>query len=123
MKLLIKQRVFSWTDKYDIYDEDGNVRYFVKGEFFSFGHRLHIYDADGNEVGLVRQKLMTILPVFELEEDGSVIGRVERRFSMFADGALRVIFCSGSTRYGRRAAWSCASPERYFPGAIHMCWT
>ena len=83
MKLLIKQRVFSWTDKYDIYDEDGNVRYFVKGEFFSLGHRLHIYDADGNEVGLVRQKLMTILPVFELEEDGHVIGRVERRFSMF----------------------------------------
>ena len=131
MKLLIKQRVFSWTDKYDIYDEDGNVRYFVKGEFFSLGHRLHIYDADENEVGLVRQKLMTILPVFELEEDGRVIGRVERRFSMFkpkydvdfrgwrAEGD----FCSGSTRYGRRAAWSCASPERYFPGAIHMCWT
>lgn len=33
MKLLIKQRVFSWTDTYDIYDEDGNVRYFVKGDF------------------------------------------------------------------------------------------
>ena len=25
MKLLIKQRVFSWTDSYDIYDENGNV--------------------------------------------------------------------------------------------------
>ena len=24
MKLLIKQRVFSWTDSYDIYDENGN---------------------------------------------------------------------------------------------------
>lgn len=34
MKLLIKQRVFSWTDTYDIYDEYGNVRYFVKGDFF-----------------------------------------------------------------------------------------
>ena len=33
MKLLIKQRVFSWTDTYDIYDEYGNVRYFVKGDF------------------------------------------------------------------------------------------
>lgn len=35
MKLLIKQRVFSWTDSYDIYDESGNVRYFVKAEFLS----------------------------------------------------------------------------------------
>ena len=32
MKLLIKQRVFSWTDSYDIYDENGNVKYFVKAD-------------------------------------------------------------------------------------------
>ena len=25
MKLLIKQRIFSWTDSYDIYDENGKV--------------------------------------------------------------------------------------------------
>lgn len=83
MQLLIKQRVFSWTDKYDIYDGNGDVRYFVKGEFLSLGHRLRIYDASGNEVGLVKQKLLTILPVFELEQNGQVIGRVERRFTMF----------------------------------------
>ena len=27
MRLLIKQRVFSWSDTYDVYDEEGNVRY------------------------------------------------------------------------------------------------
>lgn len=37
MRLLIKQRVFSWTDTFDIYDEAGNPKYFVKGEFFSLG--------------------------------------------------------------------------------------
>ena len=30
MQLLIKQRVFSWSDTYDIYDEDGNQKYFIK---------------------------------------------------------------------------------------------
>ena len=30
MQLLIKQRVFSWSDTYDIYDEQGNQKYFVK---------------------------------------------------------------------------------------------
>ena len=30
MRLLIKQRVFSWSDTYDVYDEEGNVRYFVR---------------------------------------------------------------------------------------------
>ena len=26
MKLLMKQRVFSWTDTYDVYDEAGNKK-------------------------------------------------------------------------------------------------
>ena len=33
MKLLIKQRVFSWGDTYDIYDENGNEKYLVKEVF------------------------------------------------------------------------------------------
>ena len=49
MKLLVKQRVFSWTDSYDVYDENENAKYFVKAEFLSFGHRLHVYDMAGNE--------------------------------------------------------------------------
>ena len=45
MQLLIQQRVFSWSDTYDIYDEQGNQKYFVKNELISLGHRLHVYDA------------------------------------------------------------------------------
>ena len=50
MKLLFKQRLFSWFDSYDIYDEAGNTVYVVKGQL-SWGHKLVIYDAYGNEVG------------------------------------------------------------------------
>lgn len=49
MKLLFKQRLFSWFDSYDIYDEFGNTVYVVKGQL-SWGHKLVIYDADGNEI-------------------------------------------------------------------------
>ena len=51
MKLLFKQRLFSWFDSYDIYDEAGNTVYVVKGQF-SWGHKLAIYDAYGNEVAV-----------------------------------------------------------------------
>ena len=44
MKLLFKQRLFSWFDSYDIYDEAGNTVYVVKGQL-SWGHKLVIYDA------------------------------------------------------------------------------
>ena len=30
MKLLIKQRIFSWRDSYDVYDESGEAKYTVK---------------------------------------------------------------------------------------------
>ena len=63
MKLLFKQRLFSWFDSYDIYDEAGNTVYVVKGQF-SWGHKLAIYDAYGNEVGMVVQKVLTFLPKF-----------------------------------------------------------
>ena len=51
MRLLIKQRVFSWSDTYDVYDEEGNVRYFVRAEVFALGHQIHVYDAAHVEVG------------------------------------------------------------------------
>lgn len=62
MRLLIKQRVFSWTDSYDVYDENENAKYFVKAEFFSLGHQLHIYDRNDRELGVIRQRLFTLLP-------------------------------------------------------------
>lgn len=83
MRLLIKQRVFSWTDTYDVYDENGSVKYFVKAEFLTLGHRLHVYDESRNEVGVIRQKLMTLLPAFEIETGGVVRGRIEKQFTLF----------------------------------------
>ena len=81
MKLLIKQRVFSWSDTYAVYDEDGNVKYFVKGEFLSLGHRLHVYDAYQNEVGLIKEKIFSFLPVFDIEINGMELGRIEKKFT------------------------------------------
>ena len=57
MKLLIKQRVFSWTDTYDIYDEDGKPKYFVKAELFRLGHQLHVHDSANREIGMVKQRI------------------------------------------------------------------
>ena len=57
MKLLFKQRFFSWFDSYDIYDESGETRYVVKGQL-SWGHRLKIFDSFGQEVGLVQERVL-----------------------------------------------------------------
>lgn len=65
MKLLLKQKVFSWFDSYNIYDENENAIYKVKGEF-AWGHLLRIYDENDTEVGLLKQKVFTLFPKFTL---------------------------------------------------------
>lgn len=63
MKLLFKQRLFSWFDSYDIYDEAGNTAFVVKGEL-AWGHLLRIYNSCGKEVGYIKEKVFTWLPKF-----------------------------------------------------------
>ena len=82
MKLLFKQRFFSWFDSYDIYDEAGNTVYVVKGQL-SWGHLLKIYDASGYEVGTVREKIITFLPKFEVYMGNTYIGRISKEFTLF----------------------------------------
>ena len=61
MRLLFKQRFFSWFDSYDIYDEAGNTVYTVKGEL-SLGHLLRVFDANGFEIGVLKEKILTWFP-------------------------------------------------------------
>ena len=84
MQLRIKQRVFAWSDTYDVYDEYGEARYFVKAKLLSFGHQIHVYDKHtGREVGAIRQKLLAFLPQFEIVIGGRTVGTIRKQFSLF----------------------------------------
>ena len=84
MRLCIKQRVFSWTDSYDVYDENGVARYFVQAEFLTLGHQIHVYEKQtGREVGSIHQRLLTFLPTFDIIVDGQSQGCVSKQFSLF----------------------------------------
>ena len=80
MKLLFKQRLFSWLCSYDIYDEAGETVYTVQGKL-AWGHLLKIYDAMGQELGTVKQKVLSWLPRFEIYEGNSYIGNIRKEFA------------------------------------------
>jgi len=82
MKLLFKQRMFSWFCSYDVYDEAGNVVFVVKGEL-AWGHLLRIYDANGAEVGYIQEKVLTWLPKFEVYMGGHYLGSICKEFTFF----------------------------------------
>lgn len=97
MKLLIKQRVFSWTDTYDVYDEAGNPKYYVKAEFFTLGHRIHVYDMNQNEIGVVKERVFKLLPVFDIEIGGKDFGTVQKEFA-FLNRSMNSITMAGDVR-------------------------
>lgn len=80
MKLLFKQRFFSWFDSYDIYNESGDTVYTVEGKL-SWGHKLHILDSRGEHIGTVKQVVLTFMPRFELYEHERYIGSVQKKIS------------------------------------------
>jgi len=82
MKLLFKQKLFSWFDSYDIFDEAGNVLYTVKGQL-SWGHTLKIFDKHGLYIGMVKQKIFTFMPTFEIYIQDEYVGRICREFTWF----------------------------------------
>lgn len=82
MKLLFKQRLFSWFDSYDIYDESGAAVYTVKGQL-AWGHCLKIFDAAGRELGTVRERVLTWMPKFELYLGERCIGCIRKEFTLF----------------------------------------
>lgn len=80
MKLLFKQRFFSWFDSYDIYGEQGETLYTVEGKL-SWGHCLHILDSRGEHIATVQERVLTLLPKFELYVGETCLGAIQKEFT------------------------------------------
>ena len=102
MKLLFKQRMFSWFDSYDIYDESGRTLYTVRGQL-SWGHLLRIYDAQGQEVGVIRERVFSWLPRFEMYMNGRYVGSIRKEITFFRPRFC--IDCNGWQVEGNWTEW------------------
>ncbi len=81
MKLYMKQKVFSWADRFTIKDEYGADKYYVEGQVFSLGKKLRVYDVAGNEVAYVEQQIFTFLPKFFVYINGIKVAEIVKEFS------------------------------------------
>ena len=80
-KLYIKQKVFSWKDKFSVYNAFGEDVYRVEGELISFGKKLHIYDIYGNETAFIHEKVFSFLPKYFISRNGNDIAEVVKKLS------------------------------------------
>ncbi|MDR0832057.1 MAG: LURP-one-related family protein [Bacillales bacterium] len=84
MKLYIKQKVFTWGDKFTVKDEQGQDIYQVKGKVISFGKSLKIYDIKTNTiVAKIRQKLFHVMAHYKVSITDQKPFMVVKRLKLF----------------------------------------
>lgn len=84
MKLYMKQKVFSWSNRFIVWDEAGAECYRVEGEVFTLGHKLHIYDAvTGEEVAYIAEELMHWMHTFAVWQNEKLVTRIVQKFTWF----------------------------------------
>ena len=83
MKYYVKQHIFTWGDRFSIYDEYGNERFYAQGEVFTFGKKLHLLDTQGRELAFIHEKVFSWVPRYFINRDGRDIAEVVKRFALF----------------------------------------
>lgn len=116
MRLMLKQRLFSWFDSYDICNEYGEAVFTVQGKL-SWGHRLEISDANGRYLGRVQEEVFSFLPRFRLYlgEEETPAGEIRKELTFFRP--RYTLDCRDWT--GRATGWNGTTP---FPTAAGPSW-
>ena len=82
VRMLFKQRFFSWFDSFDVYDEEENLIYSVKG-VLDWGHTLKIFDREETFLGMIKEKVLSFLPRFEVYLGERYAGVIRKEFTLF----------------------------------------
>lgn len=102
MKMLFKQRMFSWFDSYDVYAEDGSTLFTVEGQL-AWGHCLHINSPAGEHIATLKQQVFTFLPRFDLYLGEALVGTITKEFTLFKPSFS--IDCNGWYTQGNWLEW------------------
>ena len=84
MKLYIKQKVFSWNDRFSVYDAYESVLFTVEGEPVSFGKKRTIFDRNGNELYRIEQEVFRFRPRYHIVKNREIQATVVKEISMFS---------------------------------------
>lgn len=83
MRYNIKEKFWGWGDDFHILDGEGRPVFFVDGKAFSWGSNLSFQSMDGKELAFISQKLLTLMPKYEIYRDGQLFAEIVKEFSWF----------------------------------------
>ena len=84
MRFYIKQKVFSFGDKFNIFDENQNVIYRVEGKVFSISNRLAFIDQNETVLYHAQRKVFSFLPqYFIYDSNEREVVSIKKHLSFF----------------------------------------
>ncbi|NLJ99388.1 MAG: hypothetical protein GX320_09040 [Tissierellia bacterium] len=81
MRYLIKEKIFSFADRFTIEDDQGYPRYEVVGKLLSLGNKLKLYNTTGEELIYIEQKIFRFLPEYLIYRNGNIVGRIKKELT------------------------------------------
>ena len=69
LRFIVRQKIFSFADRFNITDAMGTPKYQVEGKFFAIGKKLNIYDMQENHLIYIEQEIFRFLPEYYLYEN------------------------------------------------------
>ena len=89
MKLYIKQKVFSFVDRFTIKDEYEADAYFAVGKFLTLGKKLFVYDGmdtdSSRPSAKIEQRLMSFTTRFGITVRDNHVADMVRKITMFSN--------------------------------------
>ncbi len=82
MKLIIKQQFLTLFDEFDVYDENENIYYTIKGQF-ALTKTLSVHDVNDIEAAKLTRRFFSFLPTYDIEIGGNEVGTIRKELSFF----------------------------------------
>jgi len=79
----LKQKLFSFKDKYKVFDESQNVVYHCEGHFFSCTRQKDFYETAFNQhLFSLKRKVFSFLPTYFLSNmKGEIVATIKKQFT------------------------------------------
>lgn len=86
MRYQLRRKILAIGDDFTVKDDSGADRFIVDGKVFSIGQKAVIYDMQGNEEATIHQRIISLLPTYEITRQGQELAEVRKKFTLFVQG-------------------------------------
>lgn len=86
MQFYLRESIFSLRQNFMIMDLYNRPWFDCQAEFLSIGHKLHMFSvSNGYEVAYIHQKVLSLMPQYDIWENGQIAANVHKNFTILRD--------------------------------------